>query len=168
MPFDPRTLVTAILVGLGATLLIDLWALLLRRGFGIQSLDYCLLGRWILHMPEGRFAHASIGAAEPRRHECAMGWTAHYSIGAGFAVLFVLLAGTGWLARPTIFPALAFGVVTVLVPFLVMQPALGLGLASARAPKPAQARIKSLMTHTIFGLGLYLTALAVAPLIDRN
>src|SRR4051812_6187825 len=35
-----------VLLGVGATLAIDLWALLLRRGFGIRSLDYCLLGRW--------------------------------------------------------------------------------------------------------------------------
>jgi hypothetical protein len=141
------------------------WALFLRRAFGIQSLDYCLLGRWLLHMPGGTFAHRSIAAAEPRRHECAAGWAAHYGIGTGFALLFVLLVSAEWLERPTPLPALIFGVVTVLVPWLVLQPALGLGLASSKTPNPGGARLKSLMTHTVFGLGLYLAALLLSDVL---
>lgn len=160
---DARILTIGILVGLGATLLIDLWGLLLRRGFGIVSLNYCLLGRWVLHMPGGTFTHRSIAAAEPRKFECAAGWTAHYSIGAMFAVIFVLIAPAGWLSQPTLTPALAFGVATVLIPLFVMQPAFGLGVAASKTPKPAQARVKSLMTHTVFGLGLYLWSLLLAP-----
>ena len=147
-----------VLMGLGATLAIDLWALLLRRVFGVQSLSYCLLGRWVLHMRDGRFRHERIAAAEERRHECAAGWTAHYSIGVGFAVLFSLLVTRAWLDAPTLLPAIAFGVVTVLVPFFTMQPAFGLGIASSRAKNPAAARLKSLSTHAVFGLGLYLMA----------
>ena len=155
---DPRTLASAMAIGLGATLTIDLWALLLRRGFGIPSLSFCLLGRWILHMPAGRFVHASIAAAAPMPRECAVGWTAHYLIGGSLGLLFALVAPAGWLAHPTAGPALAFGVITVLMPFLVLQPALGLGVASSRAPSPWAARLKSVGTHTVFGLGLYLAA----------
>ncbi len=158
MAADPRHIVGAVLIGLGATLLIDLWALLLRRGFGIPSLSYCLLGRWLLHMPGGTFVHRSIAAAPPRPHECTAGWVAHYSIGVAFALMFVLFVSGTWLERPTLLPALVFGIVTVLVPFLVMQPSLGLGIAASKTPKPGQARLKSLMTHTIFGVGLYLSA----------
>jgi hypothetical protein len=116
-------------------------------------------------MPRGTFAHRSIAAAEPVRHECPVGWAAHYGIGTGFALLFVLLVSPRWLERPTLLPALAFGIVTVLVPWLVMQPALGLGVASSRAPSPAGARLKSLATHTVFGLGLYGSALVLAGLL---
>jgi Protein of unknown function (DUF2938) len=158
MAADPGHIVGAVLVGLGATLLIDLWALLLRRGFGIPSLSYCLLGRWLLHMPGGTFVHRSIAAAPPKPHECTAGWVAHYSIGVAFALMFVLLVPGTWLERPTLLPALVFGVVTVLVPFLVMQPSLGFGIAASKTPKPGLARLKSLMTHTIFGVGLYLSA----------
>jgi Protein of unknown function (DUF2938) len=165
MTLDPRHFIAAALAGIGATLLIDLWALLLRRGFGIPSLDYCLLGRWLLHMPAGTFAHPSIGAAPRKPSECTVGWTAHYLIGTTFGVLFVLLVSGTWLERPTLLPALAFGVVTVLVPFLVMQPSFGLGVAASRTPRPNQARLKSLMTHTVFGVGLYLWALVLRPLV---
>ena len=159
------SILAAILAGLGATLLIDLWALVLRRGFNIPSLSYCLLGRWILHMPGGAFTHPSIAAAPPRRHECAMGWMAHYSIGVVFALLFVSLASWSWLERPTLLPALAFGVVTTLVPYLVMQPAFGLGIAASKTPNPTQARLKSLMTHTVYGVGLYLWAMLLRPVV---
>lgn len=155
---DAGNLASAIPIGLGATLVIDLWALFLKRGFGIKSLDFCLLGRWVLHMPAGTLVHQSIGASPRKPHECAVGWTSHYLIGTGFALLFVLIVSGSWLERPTLFPALAFGIATALVPLFVMQPALGLGVASAKAPHPNKARLKSLITHTIFGGGLYIWA----------
>jgi hypothetical protein len=119
-------------------------------------------------MPRGTFAHRSIAAAEPVRGECPMGWAAHYGIGTGFALLFVLLVSPRWLERPTLLPALAFGAVTVLVPWLVMQPALGLGIASSKTPNPVGARLKSLGTHVVFGLGLYLSALLLAAPLFRG
>jgi hypothetical protein len=155
----------SVAIGLGATLTIDLWALFLRRTFEVRSLDYCLLGRWVLHIPGGTVAHRSIASAAPRRHECKVGWTAHYSIGAAFAVLFVWLTSIEWLARPTLLPALGFGVATVLVPFLTIQPAFGLGVASSKTPHPARARMKSVMTHTVFGVGLWIWAQALGRLL---
>jgi len=156
-------LLAAVVLGVGGTLAIDLWSILLKRSFGLPSLSYCHLGRWFLHMPSGTFVHPKIGAASPKPGECMVGWTAHYSIGVSLSLGFLLLASPTWLTRPTLLPALAFGIATVLIPFFVMQPSLGLGIASARAPNPAQARLKSLGTHTVFGLGLYLSALALAP-----
>ena len=158
MIMDTPHLVRAVLIGLGATLLIDLWALFLRRAFGIPSLNYCLLGRWVLSMPEGKLVHESIGTSPGKPHECPVGWTTHYLIGTALALLFVLLASGSWLERPTLLPALAFGIATVLVPFLTMQPAFGLGVAASKTPHPNRVRLKSLTTHTVFGLGLYLWA----------
>ncbi len=151
----------AALVGLGATLLMDLWNLFLKRALGLASLNYCLLGRWILHMPGGTFGHEHIARAPAKRFECPAGYLAHYSIGVVFAILFVLVAPADWLDHPSLLPAFLFGIVTVALPYFVMQPALGLGIASAKAPSPAQARLKSLATHIIFGLGLYLAAMAL-------
>ncbi|MEZ4586735.1 MAG: DUF2938 domain-containing protein [Gemmatimonadales bacterium] len=150
---------SALLIGVGATLLMDLWNVLLKRGFGIRSLDYCLLGRWVSHMAAGTFRHASITAAAARPGECLLGWVSHYSIGIGFALGFLLLVGREWLDRPTPLPAVAFGLVTVAVPLFVMQPAIGLGIASSKTPHPARARLKSLGTHLVFGVGLYALAL---------
>ena len=152
------TLVHAILIGLGATLTFDLGGLLLKYAFGIAPSNLCLVGRWLRYMPAGTFRHSNIAATPPKRVECAAGWIAHYLIGIAFAVAFVALAGNGWLQRPALIPAVAFGLVTVVAPFFIMQPLLGLGLAASKTPNPAQARLRSLMNHAAFGAGLYLFA----------
>ena len=152
----------AIAIGLGATLMMDLWNLFLKRALSIPSLDYCLLGRWLRHMPSGTFRHQSIMSAAPRSLECQVGWVAHYSIGVTLALVFVALSGGAWLAHPTVAPALIFGIGTVAFPFFVLQPALGLGVASSLAASPVRARLKSLVTHLVFGLGLYASAIVMA------
>jgi hypothetical protein len=149
-------------IGLGASVAMDLWNLFLKRAFSIPSLNYCLLGRWLCHMPGGTFRHASITAASQKPHECTVGWIAHYTIGVVFALVFVVLTSGDGLARPTLLPALLYGMGTVVMPFFVMQPSLGLGIAASRTANPTQARLKSLATHTVFGVGLYVTALGVS------
>jgi uncharacterized membrane protein YagU involved in acid resistance len=133
--------------------MMDLWNLFLKRAFSIPSLNYCLLGRWVSHLPSGTLSHASIAAAPQKPHECAVGWVAHYSIGMVLALVFVLLGSGEWMARPTILPALLFGIATVVFPFFILPPSLGLGIASSRSPNPTQSRLKSLVTHTVFGVG---------------
>lgn len=156
-----HSFISAILIGLGATLTFDLWGLFMRQAFKIAPSNLCLVGRWIRYMPEGRFRHTSIGATRPKRYECAVGWIAHYLIGIMFATTFVALAGEGWLQQPAPMPALLFGIVSAVAPFFVMQPLFGLGVASARAPNPALARIRTLANHAAFGLGLYLFAVLI-------
>ena len=159
MTVNAGNVVAAAAMGVGATLVMDLWNLFLKRAFGIPSLNYCLLGRWLRHMRGGTFRHANISAAPRQSFECATGWMAHYTIGLTFALTFIALATPEWLARPTLLPALIYGIVTVVFPFFIMQPSLGLGIAASRTPKPFQARLKSLVTHAVFGVGLYLCPL---------
>ena len=161
MSIEGSVLAGAIAIGIGATLLMDLWNLFLKRTFGVPSLNYCLLGRWLRHMPGGTLRHAAITAAAQKPHECTVGWVAHYTIGVVFALGFIGLTSGDWLTRPTVLPALLYGLATVVFPFLIMQPSLGLGIAASRTPNPMQARLKSLVTHTVFGIGLYLSALGV-------
>lgn len=158
------TLISAIAIGIGATLLMDGWTVLRRHLLGVPSLDYALVGRWVGHMPRGRFRHTAIGKAAPVAGERPLGWAIHYLTGIVFALALVALAGSDWLCRPSLLPALLFGVVTVAMPFLLMQPALGLGIAASRTASPARARLHSLITHAVFGLGLYLAALSLLPL----
>jgi hypothetical protein len=166
MRIEASYIIGAIAIGIGATLMMDAWNLFLKRAFRIPSLNYCLLGRWVRHMPGGTIRHASIAAASHKPHECAVGWIAHYSIGVFFALAFVVVFTSGnWLARPTVLPALLYGIATVVFPFFIMQPSLGLGVASSRTPKPTQARLKSIVTHFVFGIGLYVCALGVSYLL---
>ncbi|MCW5863647.1 MAG: DUF2938 domain-containing protein [Anaerolineae bacterium] len=150
--------IKAILIGLGATLTFDLGGQLLKVAFQIPPSNICLIGRWFRTMPEGQLRHANIASSPPKRAECAIGWIAHYLIGITLAVVFVALAGDNWLQQPTLLPAVVFGVVTVLAPLAIMQPLFGLGFAASKTPNPAQARVRSLMNHTAFGVGLYVFA----------
>jgi hypothetical protein len=149
---------TTVLVGLGATALIDLWALLRRRLFAVPLPDYRLLGRWIGHMPRGRFVHDNIRMASPVRGETALGWSAHGLIGIGFAALLPLLWGTQWLHAPSLLPALLIGVATTAAPLLLMQPGMGGGIGGRRTGRALSLCLQSLTTHTLFGVGLYLGA----------
>jgi hypothetical protein len=154
----------AIAVGVGATVVMDLWGVLLKRAFNIPAPNYCFVGRWLRYMPEGIFRHNSIAAAAKKTAECAVGWISHYVLGVIFALALVLLASPQWLREPTVLPALIFGLVTVAIPFFVMQPSFGQGIAASKTPNPAQARLRSLMNHAVFGLGLYISALALSLL----
>jgi hypothetical protein len=157
-------IVRAVLIGAGATMVMDLWAFLLRR-LGIPSLSFALLGRWIGHLREGKWAHDSIAKAAPVKGELLIGWGAHYAIGIAFAFLLVSLFGLTWARAPSLLPALFVGIVTVVSPLFLLQPALGAGIASSKTPTPIFTSFKSLVTHTVFGFGLYLAALATAALL---
>lgn len=158
-----HNLLLSVAIGAGATLVMDAWLQLLRR-LGIASLSFALVGRWVGHLARGRVRHAAIAKAAPVRGELALGWLAHYATGIAFAALLLALAGPAWAARPSLLPALALGVATVAVPLLLIQPAMGAGIASRNTPTPLRNSLKSLATHTVFGLGLYLSAVLIAAL----
>ena len=151
--------VEIIMLGIGATLLMDLWALARKRWFGVAALDYAWVGRWLGHMGHGQFRHAAIGQAPTLRGERALGWIFHYLTGLLLAALFLAWVGEAWLLRPTLAPALAFGALSMAAPLLLMQPAFGMGVAASRTPQPWRVRVRALLTHLVFGLGLYLMGL---------
>jgi hypothetical protein len=157
-------LIRAILIGAGASAVMDSVALARQSLAGTPVPDYALVGRWLAHMPRGQFRHRAITAAPAVRGERLIGWTAHYAIGIGFAGLLLAVFGLAWSRNPTPGPALIVGLGSVAAPFLLMQPGMGLGLAASRTPHPWAARRRSLVTHATLALGLYLAALAASRL----
>jgi hypothetical protein len=154
-----------IFIGIGTTLIFDLWGLFLNYAFKVTPSNFCLVGRWLLYMPEGIFRHSNINSAPPKSAECIVGWIAHYMIGITFAATFLSLTGKDWLQHLTPTPALIFGMITVSAPFFVMQPAFGLGVAASKSSNPAQARLRSLINHIVFGFGLYVSGYLVHLLL---
>lgn len=158
---NESTYVAMSLVGVGATLLMDLWSLLLRW-LGVRTLDYAMLGRWCGHWINGIWFHQSIQNSPAVRGEKVCGWALHYFTGIAIAVALAYLVGPQWIEKPTLVPALSWGAATVLLPWLLLQPALGAGVAAANVPRPWSSRAISLATHVVFGFGLFLGAKAVA------
>jgi hypothetical protein len=154
---SPQDLARVVLVGAGATAVMDFVVLLLQQ-FGVAAPDWSLVGRWIGHLARGQFAHAAIAKAAPISHELGLGWLAHYAIGIAYAGLLVAVAGIDWTRQPSLLPALSTGIATLVVPLFVMQPAMGHGFAAAKTPAPLKTCLRSLANHAAFGTGLYVAA----------
>lgn len=157
-------LIDAVLLGVGATVFMDMYALIIRKFWNIPSLDYRILGRWIGHFKDGKFCHSNIIQTTPIQGEQIIGWTSHYLIGITFAYILLLIWGENWLVTPTILPPVFIGLATTLAPWFMMQPAFGFGFAASKLPNPALARFRSLQAHLIYGIGLYLTGLFISIL----
>ena len=117
----------ALCLGVGATFIMDIW-LLIPKIFKIPTLNFAFLGRWVGWMFQGKLIHQTIAKSPQIKGEYLLGWIAHYSVGLIFAVSFLFIVGSDWLIHPQFYSALLFGVVTVLIPFFIMQPAIGSGL----------------------------------------
>ncbi len=161
--FTPQDIAPVALVGVGATAVMDLW-LLLQQRLGLPTGNFAMVGRWVGHLASGRVAHGAIAKAPPVAHEGALGWAVHYAVGVAFAALLLAVEGRAWLAGPALVPALRFGIATVVFPLFVMQPAMGAGLASSKTATPFRNCLRSVANHTVFGVGLYLSAALLAAI----
>jgi hypothetical protein len=151
----------AILVGVGGTVVLDLWAEFLARVMGVPATNWAMVGRWLGNMPRGRFVQRSMTHAEPVRGELAIGWVAHYVIGILYGLLLLALWGPSWIARPTLLPPVILAWVLLASPYLIMMPGMGAGIAGAKTPKPNVTRLKALVAHSVFGLGMYAVAVVL-------
>ena len=152
----------SLLIGAGATAVMDLWTVVRARLLGGRMPDHALVGRWLAYLARGRFRHDPIAASPPVPRERLIGWTAHYLIGIAFAAILLLIWGVEWARQPTLAPALIVGIGSVVAPFLVMQPGMGAGIAASRTARPNAARVQSVVTHAVFGCGLYAAAWLLA------
>ena len=143
-----------VFAGAVATALLDLWSLSLNRVLGFPATNWGHVGRWVAGLPSGSFRHASIAEVPHIAWERVIGWSTHYLIGIVYAVLYLLvLAAVS--SAPSVHSAALFGVGTVLMPWLILQPGIGLGYFATRARKPSLTRLLNLLSHLVFGVGLY-------------
>ena len=148
-------------IGAGATILMDIWAIVLAQFFGQAWPNWAPVGRWFWHLRRGKVFHESIADAEPYAYELALGWISHYAVGILYGVIFAIIMGSAWFAAPTFIPAWIFGIITVGAGWFLLQPGLGIGWAASKTPNPNKVRCLNLISHTVFSLGLYGTALII-------
>lgn len=150
---------SASLIGLLGTALADLWAETQKRLLKVPTSSWPMVGRWVAHLRHGQFIHDSIAKAPPVPGEALLGWATHYAIGVLYAGLLLAIFGIGWAHSPTLLPALAIGIGTLVAPFFILQPGMGAGVLARRTPNPKVARLRSLAAHTAFGVSLFVAAL---------
>lgn len=151
----------AVTIGVGATVLMDIWAIVLNKTFGVGLPKWGLVGRWVWHLRHGKVFHGDIGKATPVANEVARGWAFHYAVGIAYGLMLVAVTGTQWLASPTFLPAFILGMVTVGAGWFLLAPGMGAGWASSKLAHPMKVRGLNLLGHTVFAIGLYGTALLI-------
>lgn len=144
--------------GIGATIILDLWALLLNRLFHLPITNWAMVGRWLGHLSSGKFIQNKLTDISPIPFEHALGWLTHYIIGISYVVLLISVEGTYWLEQPTLMPPLLISWVLLIAPFFVMMPGMGAGIAGSKTPNPLKTRLYSFIGHSIFGLGMFISA----------
>ena len=148
-----------IIIGIGGTVAMDIWAVILWKFAGQNAPNWAPVGRWTWHLKDGAVFHDDIGKAAPYASEQALGWAFHYVVGIVYGAVLALVMGEAWLAAPTFLPAFIWGIVTVGAGWFLLQPGLGIGWAASKTPNPAKVRAMNLIGHTVFALGMWATAL---------
>ena len=148
-------LILSIVLGVAATAFLDVVNYLQHIVLDKPLTRYEFIGRWVIYMTDGVFSHESIKTAEPRKGELLLGWFGHYAIGVGFALLMLVFTGLRWIQKPSFMPAFIVGFATCSIPFFLMYPGMGYGVAGLHTPNPAMLQSKVLLSHFIFSVGLY-------------
>lgn len=154
-----EVIVATIVIGIGATAFMDGYAWLQNRFLDIPSLNYAFVGRWIVGMQSGQFAHFTIIQSIPRPYERTVGWLFHYGIGIFYVGCMLAYMGVSWLDKPIIWNPMIISIGSILAPLLIMQPAFGFGVAASKTPSPWVARRRTLIAHLSFGLGIYVAGI---------
>jgi DUF2938 family protein len=152
-----NTLVIGVLSTLSMDLLtgVGIWLRL------VKPLPPNLIGRWFASIARLRPLHDDIARAAAVNHEFLFALVGHYTIGTVLAMLFVWGTGeAGWTRGIGV--ALAFGLSTSVLPWLLMFPAMGYGFFGVHGPDGTRLFVGSLVSHACFGLGLWTALRAVS------
>ncbi len=71
-------LLQGVLIGVIATIGMDIWSLIAKHVLKLPTADWAMVGRWFGHMPRGEFVHQGISQSAEVPNELAIGWLAHY------------------------------------------------------------------------------------------
>ncbi len=147
--------ITGVLMGIGGTVAMDLWALALKQSLGMPLPNWGYVGRWSAQVAKGRVFHDDIGRVPMVSGETAIGWAVHYGVGVVYGVLFLALVGPDWLNGMAFLPLWIFSILTIAAGWFLLQPGMGLGWAASKTDTPWRARTMGLIAHTVFALGMW-------------
>lgn len=145
-----------LLIGIIATIGMDIWAAVAKHGLHLPTADWALVGRWFGHLPRGVFFHAAIAGSPKISHELTIGWVAHYCTGMVYGVAYLSIVQLVISTNPSLASALVFGLVTLIAPWLVLQPGMGAGAFASKTPRPGLMRLVNVSMHGVFGTCLYI------------
>ena len=152
------TIFAGILLGLGGCVAMNAWAILISKLGLVPYPNWAIPGRWFGYLLVGKISHENIVTSDPISGEYVLGWFLHLSVGSIFGMIFLQIVGHQWLVNATALPALIFGTLTAGFGWFLVQPSMGMGIMASKTPNPSFIRFTGLLSNTVFGLGLWITA----------
>jgi hypothetical protein len=150
-----------ILMGTFATYFMDLIGdFLVKRKLIHSFIEPEAVGRWTLYMLRGKFIHKDIHKTPALKNEKLAALISHYLIGIVLAGIYLFLELKEPIIRDQIWVPLIFGIATVLLPWLWLFPSIGLGFLASKSPNKSSIIRTSLVNHTNFGLGLFISVVS--------
>jgi hypothetical protein len=145
----------ACVAGLFATVALDVWQRLMHRLVGIPPANWAFVGRWFAYIPRGRLVHRPIADTPAVQGELALGWAMHYLIGLVYGFVYLGLMVCILDRPPSLLNGLVFGACSVVIPWYILQPGLGIGVMGRLTPRPAIPIFNALANHLVYGVALY-------------
>ncbi len=104
----------------------------------------------------GQFVHENIKESATVKNEKAVGWAFHYVTGGVVALTYPAIFLGFNIAMPgnNLIPGLIWGLVTGLLPWLILFPGFGWGPFGARSLGNVRPLLSPAVEHSIYGLGL--------------
>ncbi len=145
------TILAILVVGIVATLAMDAaWAL----GIALKVFRTPPIGRWAMYILKGKPRQADIEKAPAVKGEAAVSLPAHYVTGIVLAVPYLFLLDWFPLDPGNVLVATVYGLVTSLVPLLIMLPFMGYGLFGMGRTRDTFWLRQILVIHLAYGAGI--------------
>jgi hypothetical protein len=158
----------SLMAGIAAATAADAGRTLYQLATGFPPVNWSVSGRWFLMALSGQPYVPNIGAAPTLPNELLAGHIAYYTISILFAAVYLLALSQIFKRKPSVRNGLLFGWITMIFPFFVQMPAMGMGILALNTTTPVLIMLRTVVHHSSFGLGLALGALlADRILTDR-
>lgn len=146
----------SLFVGVGSTVVLDLWVQVAKKVTGLPPTDWGVVGRWLKGLLQG---HLFLNSADTRiitGTEKLLGWAFHYLVGIAYALLLLVFAGTDFIVHPTIMPVFIIGVcISSIAGLMVLTPCLGGGFCARKVENQKAIIVYVIVAHVLFALGQY-------------
>jgi hypothetical protein len=146
--------------GVIATLSLDVFSLVSSRLQLSAPLPPNLIGRWFAFIARGTLLHADIASTPRVPNEIGIALPVHYAIGIVLTGMYIWTVSSAGRSPRNLALALAFGLSTNVLPWLLMFPAMGYGFFGSHGPEGTRLFLSSLINHAFFGIGIWLGVMA--------
>ncbi|MBS0251595.1 MAG: DUF2938 family protein [Proteobacteria bacterium] len=151
-----EVIIFCLIVGIGSTVVLDVFVSLVHRPTGIPPTDWGTVGRWLLGVGKGQLILDPADESPPTHAERIVGWLFHYLVGVAYAAAIVALWGPGYIAAPTILPVVVVGVlISTLAGLTILLPGLGAGFMGSKLPNQFAIIAYLIVAHVVFAAGQY-------------